>query len=338
MKFFRFISSRLFAIILLIASVTYLLFWRAEEAFVDTWILVVPSLIVLSVLVCLIQRMMKTKIKGNYPFIGSIVFHIGLIVIIISFFVSPFFGFQTRIIAPLGLLVNVADDRFTIVIKESEYSSMPFLTVNFKDQISTFDELDNLIDYTAFLDVGSFFYDKYEQKSYEVKVNTPIRIKNNQIMLVDNALSPLFKIEHKDKGVIYNDYLKIEGQFLDDMAVDLGDNGYKMKLRFFPHLIKNIDGTYSNKSRQMINPAFGVKFYTPEERFAYEWKGIMQAGDFFETENYIVTLIDIRRYLEVDVSHDPTYYPFFVGWVLLVFGLILRYSTDKVILRAFQTK
>lgn len=319
---------------MLILSLFYLFLWKYFDQVYSKWILLIPVFIVLSIVLCIFQRIYRSKIRKNYSFWGSILFHIGMIIVICSFFVSPFVQLELRGVLPKGVQLESTSSDFFSVQKSFDGSKIPFFTIKFTDETYRYDDSFALIEYKGEIALGYNSGDVYNIYKKNISVNEPIHSKNYQVMLLDTGESPQFTIKDIRGNLLFNSYLTYNVNYLDEMSFKLAETGVTLFLRLFPDLEKLEDGTYTTKSAYLNNPAFGVKVVLPDKNpFKTVYSGIMKVGDAIEVDDYVIEFSDLRRYMDIQVNNDPTYHFLFLGWILMVAGLILRYSTAKMFIK-----
>src|SRR3990167_8801310 len=101
MNFVGFLTSRGFALFLLIVSAGILIIWNRFSQSYPSVFLIVPVCLFFSISFFVAKRVKSAFLKGavDLRFRGSIVFHIGMLVII----VATSFGHLTRFFAVLAL-------------------------------------------------------------------------------------------------------------------------------------------------------------------------------------------------------------------------------------------
>lgn len=118
-----FLTSRLFAIILFLLSLVVLVFLDTlvPPQFRQFFIFI-PAFLFLSTLFCLLKRIFERKIF-NLVFMGSVVFHIGLLLVIIAFVVGELTRYIAEADVPLGDVVFVGEGELSEVFVSPKWFS-----------------------------------------------------------------------------------------------------------------------------------------------------------------------------------------------------------------------
>ena len=110
-----------------------------------------------------------------------------------------------------------------------------------------------------------------------------------------------------------------------EQLVKISETGWELYVRFFPDLYVDDSGAYGTLSRELKNPAIGIRLFTNERPFKEKWQGVLKPKDSTIIDGYTLEFFDIQPIVYIHVIKDPSYYGILVGWLVVVIGLVLRY-------------
>jgi cytochrome c biogenesis protein ResB len=307
MKFLNFLTSRRFAIILLCLSLVLLILW-----------------IFLSISFCTIKRVVD-RVKGRgIGFWGSVVFHSGLLIIIAATFIAPITRFWATVVLPQGMNVNLEDGQFAAIHSTPVLEEIPFISLKLDWQETQYEDGRFPVDHAAGLSIGLMDGDGFRQTDEKIRVNSPIWKDGYQFLLTSGSLSPRFVLRDREGEAVFNRFVNVSNATDQEDTFEIPGTGLTIYTRFFPDMLKKGDN-YGTRSRELKNPAFGIKVTTKKDPFRNIWRGVLKKGEKGEFRGMTLEFADLKPVVTLEVMKDPTYYGIFAGWALIVAGLMVRY-------------
>ncbi|MHC4278131.1 MAG: cytochrome c biogenesis protein ResB [Planctomycetota bacterium] len=325
MKFIDFLTSRGFAVFLLCVSIGFLILWNTYPDLYSPLFLVAPALVFLSTSFCTLKRVFAGATKRDVGFWGSFVFHIGLLMVIVATSLGPLTRFWATVALPQGMTVNMEDGQFATVHSTPTFAEIPFISLRLDWQENRYEDGRFPVDYAAGLSIGLMDVGVYRQTKETIRVNSPIRKEGYQFLLTHGSLSPLFVLIDRERKVVFNRFVNVSNATDQEDSFEIPEAGLTVYTRFFPDMFKEGDN-YGTRSRELKNPAFGIKVTTKKDPFRDTWRGVLKKGERAEFNGMTLEFTDLKPVIIIQVAKDPTYYGIYAGWALIVMGLLVRYS------------
>lgn len=333
MKYYFFLTSRPGAICLLIVSAC-LLILKETFALYHPVFLLAPIILFLSVSICITRRF-RVKERGyNYKFWSSIVFHIGMLLLIIAVFLGSFTRFGATVILPLGMTVSLLDKDFVGINSSSFVGEIPFVQLRLNSMKRRYEKGIHPVDYTADVSVSIGGTNMNEV----IRINSPVHYDGYQFMYYEGANAPLLILRDSSGKELFSQFLKVSENPANEAITEIVDVGVTLYTRFFPDMFTE-GGKYGSRSRELKNPALGIKIATKTEPFKNIWSGVLKVGEKAEFEGYILEFANLQPVITMKIVKDPSYWGVFTGWLLVIAGLFIRYlSFWKKIFRKVADK
>ena len=323
MKYFQFLASRRFAVLLLALSAGLLVLWKAYD-FYSSLFLLVPVFLFLSISVCTLKRFLSRSKRRDTGFIGSMLFHLGMLVVIASTALGYAVRFEAMAALPQDVTINLSGDDFVTVRSVPRLGELPFLLLTLQWQESRYEDGFKPVSHSAGLHISYMEGDTMKSIEDTVAINSPVDAAGYKFLLIGGQHSPSFILRQGD-DILFNNFVKVTNVTEEEGSFNVEDAGLTVYTRFFPDMFKE-DGRYGTRSLELNNPAFGIRVSTKEEPFSDVWKGILKVGDSADFGSYTLEFTDIKPVVAVKVIKDQSYYGILVGWLLLVSGLLMRYT------------
>ena len=328
MKYIDFITSKGFAIFLLLVSLVLLIFFKFYPEYYTNWFLLLPFFIFFSISLSLYRRIKARRGRWSVNFVGSVVFHIGMLVVIASICVGGVSRYWVNIMLPRFLPVVVDGSAFATEFSIPFMQEAPFIKMTLDWQDSTFEDIEFAVDHSAGLTIGLIEGNEYKETEETISINEPVWRNGFQFLLRGGGFVYLPYIEDEEGNQVYNEYRRANLDVITEDVITVENLGFEFHVRLFPDMIFE-DGKYSSKSREVLNPALGVRIVDLAKPFEDHWKGIVRFDEKIDTGKYIFRFADVRPFISVEILKDPSYYGIIIGWLLIVIGLLMRYLFVK---------
>lgn len=264
--------------------------------------------------------------KGTGGIWGSVLFHIGLNVVVIGGIVSMLTLFSREVPLTEGFETS-QQEQFRNIMDPSELARFPYRRMLLESFEARYDEGGLFpIDYTVKLktvDIRGGMGDEV------LKVNRPHIKGGYQFLLQRYFFAPRFAVTEKETGKPIEDAfvnLLIQTVAMSD-EFEIQETGVRIKAWFFPDFY--MEGSQpKTRSMNLDNPAFVLEFFKGENKIG---DGVLPLGKRmdFDGGRYTIHFMDIRYWITLSVSRD--YGLPIVKWGLLfiVSGLALRFVLNE---------
>ncbi|MFK0008606.1 cytochrome c biogenesis protein ResB [Paenarthrobacter sp. NPDC090520] len=297
--------------------------------------------------------------RGFMKEVGNLVFHTSLIGVLVSVAIGGLFGYSgQRILVEGETFVNtlVGYDQFSPGTNFQSAWLQPY-SVRLDKFQATFDrespnKTGQPIDYTAEVTTKEN-PDAPEQKEV-LKVNDPISLGGTSLYLTGNGYAPVVTVRDGDGNIAFqgpvtakvqgaNYYSSVVIKVPDGKPDQLGFNGF-----FLPTEFKSEDGISYSGDPQLINPTLTLDSYygdlgldkgVPQNVFELDVKDLTQLnGRKLDTGGISLALGDtatlpegkgsitfdtVKKYVGVDIHHNPGQLYALIFGLLAVGGLVL---------------
>lgn len=324
-KFWNLLISRSFAIFLFIVSTIILILFKGDKENFSPFYLISPLLVFLSIIFCTSNRIKSYTGKWSVLFKASLIFHLGLIVLIVSASLSVLIKYHVSISVPQGITRNLLNEESVTFHSEPLFAKPPLLTIRLDNLVSEFVDGKYSVGREATLTLGSEDDGIYKYETKTVSINKPIKFNFYNILLTNGGMSPLFVIRNAEGKVVYKRFVNVSNSTAIEDYVEIANTSVKIYTRYFPDLVKTESG-YSTKTLLNNNPAFGIRIVSDNAPFTNMYAGVLKIGGKAKFSGGLTFEIeDLKPFIEVVIIRDLTYYSVFVGLLLTFIGLIVRF-------------
>lgn len=259
--------------------------------------------------------------RGRFGFWGSIVFHTFLITALAGM-VIYYLG-ETR-----GLLSMTEGER--IILEKSSFRylekepvwglSLPRVQMELLEQHSRYaeDEQHTALEHLARFRVTD--PDNGTSSISDVKINHPLRLGGKDFILKTGGYSTRFTLADTSGTVLFNSFVSLreEGGTRDDFSMPGTD--LHLQIRFFPDFT-GAAGRLRSKSPQLNNPVASV---TVRQQGRTIFDGTMPLGGSVRAGGNIISMPEVRRWVELEMSSEPGVGFFFVISFVGIMGIMIR--------------
>ena len=264
--------------------------------------------------------------KGAGGFWGSVVFHIGMIVVIIGTLFSMATSYEGIITLTEGFTRDTLG-LFPEDMKE-ERSAFPFQSMELEEFRATYSDENFPLDYSAAIKtVGR----KGEREKHQVKINLPLKREGVNFVLIKYSFAPRFIVTEKtesDDNVVEDAYVNLTVTSTDQLdSFQLPDIGIKVEAKFFPDFEMEEERLLT-KSKLPKNPVFLLTFYRWDEKIGSGILPLAKRMDFFNGR-YTIEFRDLREWVTLSVSQDSGLGVVVAGLFIIVLGLIVRFAQNE---------
>lgn len=205
MRFLNFLISRGFAVVLLVISVGLLIFWNKYPDFYSSLFLAIPIFLFFSISLCIVNRITTNWQRWDIAFCGSVVFHIGMLIVILSTSLGYLTRFFAVVTLPQGVLVSLDSKDFSTIYEQPfGMREMPVINLKLNDSEAKYADERFPVEYTVGVDIGILRDDGYYSFKDKIEVNQPIHYDGYSFLLESGGYSPRFILKDKDGNIIFN--------------------------------------------------------------------------------------------------------------------------------------
>lgn len=325
MRFLNFLISRAFAVFLLGVSAGLLIFWNRYPDFYSPLFLIIPVFLFFSISLCIVNRITASRQRWNIGFLGSVAFHIGMLIVILSTSLGALTRFFAVVALPQGVLVSLDNKDFS-TIYEQHFGMRENPVINLK--LNAFETKyageQFPVEYIAGVDIGILRDDGYYSFKDKIEVNQPIHYDGYSFLLERGGYSPRFILKDKDGNIMFNGFINLANRIKSEDVFYMKEANFTLYTRFFPDMYRE-GNKVGSRSPVLKNPAFGIRIVQRDNPFKDMWRGALKKGEVAQLGGMTLEFADLKPYVVIQVVKDPTYWGIFAGWVLIVAGLLLRY-------------
>lgn len=319
MSISRFMTSRGFAVFLLILSIGLLVVRAKFREFYSTAYLVVPACLFLSISFCVARRFAAGERNR-----GSFVFHAGMLIVIAATAVGTFTRFDALAYLPQDIAINTEDDKFVRRNAIPLGSEPPFFSLRLNKLDIRYEKDRFPVDYAAEVTIERVGEKGLEKGDEVIRVNAPLWFNGYQFLLIKGDFSPRFVLKDKNGKVHYDSFINVSNNTEIEDEYDIASEGLTLHTRFFPDIFFE-GGKYGTLSRQVKNPAFGIRVVSKKDPFRDVWKEVLKPGEKAEFSGMTLEFADLKPVVTIQITKDPAYWGIYAGWLLIVAGLTIRY-------------
>ncbi len=325
-QIYRILVSMKFALVILVVLAIFMIAgsFLSSDLFTSSYLFAVLCiLLLLSLFSCCIKRIIgvfhiikntdKKSIRAWVSYCGSPVMHIGILLIIVGMFMSPFTGFsdtakltagQTYVEDNAGFEVRLAS--FEIVYGEnhqiSDYISTVIVTNDGKEVLTREITVNSPLIYKGV---------KFYQSTYGWAAKVKIAETESSEVLLDSVLKmPVFSSGIGD--VSYSIYDKETGTTITQRFMVIPDQVSK--------------GTVNNLSPLPNNPALFFILYSDSEIAIIKDVAL---GESEDVGGLIVSFEGLEYYTGLEVGSKPELPVVFAGSLIFIVGLIIVFYVRK---------
>ena len=316
-------ASRGFAIFLLALSIAVLFVWSRVPEFYSPWLLLIPLALIVSLILCMIRRI-GAATNRDITLWGSMLFHLGMVVIIAAAVVGPLSRFHAIVVLPQGMDVDTAD-RELVNTMAAPFAEIPQIVyLRLEHHHTEYSKGRFPIEYVAELVVGYMEDGVLRTEHVTLRVNEPAKIAGSQLLLVRGYMVPRFVLTDSHGNVLFNSLVRLSNVTAQQDSFQIDGAGLVLYTRFFPDVYRK-GRTYRTLSAIPRDPAFGIKVAKKSKPFEDIWKGVLRVGEYGEFDGLRLEFAELKPVVEVEITEDPSYPLVFGGWIMVVFGLLIRY-------------
>ena len=262
--------------------------------------------------------------KGGNGFWGSVIFHLGMDVVLLGVLLSVMMGVSGIIRLTEGFAFPT-EDAFTETDREKA-ADFPLKSIYLDTFEATYQDGKFHIAYEARL-LGKHKSGKV--KKYVTKVNDPLRIDEYTVIFGKGGYAPRFILKSTD------------GTVLDDVAANLmitmpgkidtlffPDEGLTIDAELFPDYYEE-GGEPKTRSDVPNNPVIFVEVSRWDKVIG---RGFLHIGQEVGLDGYKLEFRELRHWIELVITKDVGVIVILYGFMLIVIGLAVRFIlNDRLI-------
>lgn len=260
--------------------------------------------------------------KGDFGFWGSIVFHLGFLVLLFGIIISARTRLNANILITEGQTVSLLNEGFTTVVKAPERVELPEFEIRLDKVISTYEASRFPTNYSSRL---TFLYPRGERAA-TAGVNLAANYDDLTFLMENYGYAPKF-IVHDDRGrELLNGFVNLKGREPNSMDEITAKDGLKIETRFFPDYYEPKPRQAGNRSLEAKNPVFLIKAVQGEKTI---FNGPVALGASVRMQKYDLLFPEIRKWAYLKVTRDKGAPFIFFGLVVAVAGLVIRFAVHE---------
>lgn len=323
MRLFIFLTSRLFAIILLGASIVSLIVVNKYPSLYHPLILTLPAALFLSILLCSIRRLCSEKYRTHIVW-GSFIFHLGMLIIIMTTAYGTTTRFLVNVTLPEGLSLDLGNEQFVDLRDLPLSGEIPDIYLRLNSQETIYADKTYPIDYRADVTIGLFEDGGIKRTDELLRVNSPVKRGGYDFTLSSGELSPRFSVKDAAGDIVFSEFVNLSQKTGFEDSVDIPEAELTLYTRFFPDLYME-GGKYGTRTPELRNPAYGIRAVLKSDPFKDLWQGVLKEGERAEFSGLALEFTELRSVVVIKIVKDVSYWGILIGWLVIVVGLLVRY-------------
>lgn len=322
-------------------SVSPLLFWfidafKLNNIFYSFPFFIVVAMLFINLVFCMAGRMRiifeDSETTGRFfktspglQFIGSIVFHVSLALIMTGSLYDAATRMRGGLVITQGQVVKESHNSYVDVDEAPFFlENHSFFKIQLKDVDFKFDK-GVMLDSKAVLRISDGDFDK----DFTIRVNQPLQYMETMFVMQQYGFAPLIKITGPDGKQIVNVYLNLAapemGEAVED-SFELPNTDFELTIKLFPDAEVK-DGMIRTLSQDLRAPVIIAQLDRLVEDGKIKellHKGPVRPGETVEFQGYTLSIGDIRYWVQFDVTKEPGKKVVYIGFWLGLAGLSLR--------------
>ncbi|MDH3973852.1 MAG: cytochrome c biogenesis protein ResB [Deltaproteobacteria bacterium] len=284
------------------------------------WFYVLPAFIFLSTLICTIERLIRRK-KKDPGFWGSMIFHAGLLTIIVAAMITKITLFEGEVLLTEGYSFPLGREGYLRILREPESGiELPEGSITMTRYANIY-QGEFAIDHEASvtIDRGDIPFETV------IKVNHPLKIDGLQYTLHKYGFAPAFVVKGDKGEVLVDAFINLVVVKGKEDSFEVPGKNTMIYVRFHPDFEMTDKGPRS-KSRLPNNPVVAVKVkrWGKESKFQH-----IKMGSSANIMGYHISFPELKYWAHFLVKRDQGIPVFIVAFFLVVGGLSMRFLTMK---------
>ncbi len=275
-------------------------------------------------LVCVVSR-------GGVGFAGSIVFHVGLLVVLTGVAVSTVTRTNAELLLAEGFPIALGPEAVLHPTRQGALERLRGTTVAMRDFTAEFARGFSPVDFGAVLELTRA---GAPPRAEVVRVNEPVWVNGFQLTLYRYGFAPELTVTGRGGRVL------TEGAALlrvlppgteDGLALPGGD---ELQVALYPdHELRGAEST--SRSLAPVNPVLRVRWLTGGTEVAH---ALLRPGETASLGTGRVTFANLRYWADFQLGRDLGLPWIALGSALIALGLALRFLFDPQVLRFEATE
>lgn len=261
--------------------------------------------------------------KGDRGILGSILFHIGIDLLLIGAVVSVFTRYNGRLMLTEGF--EVEPEKVLAEMKMDVDTDFPYKKMLLESFETVYREGSFPVDHTAIVGLVDRSNDINRET---IKVNQPLKTGGYQLSLDRSSFSPRFIVTERNGKEVVDAYVNLVLPGIDKSDYfDLPGTGIRIDATFFPDFF--MEGNRPG-SRSVIpnNPVFLLEFYRAGEKVGSGLLPLNKRMDF-DDGRYTIQFADLKTWILLSVSRDSGLPLVAAALFIIVLGLVVRFMLNE---------
>lgn len=260
-----------------------------------------------------------TAVKNSNGLLGSVFFHLGMVLLLIGFFVNVFWSFQGKMLLPEGVQLKVPRD-LHIINKGLFFDKPPESSVLLEKFTYGTQHFEN--GHSSVKPVADMlFSDEHGLERQQVRVNYPPSFGGLVWRYLNSGYSLYVSISSPE-GVVVDDFINIathnESSWSDKVSIS---KEQKLYINFYPDFVETAKHVYGSRSSFPNKPVIDLEFWEKDHNLG---RVLEPLGDTRTVGKLSISFRSLRYWQLLDVSNDPGKYFISVGGIIIVFSLMWR--------------
>lgn len=255
---------------------------------------------------------------GGRGFRGSMLFHAGLLLMLIAATLTAVTLFSAELLLTQGLPLPLGREGFLKIWRE------PLIAPAFPDGEIALDEFKAVfkderfpVDYVARVRTS----DDSGERSADVRVNDPLKVGQIQYTLDNYGYAPEFTIKNRTGELIFEGYVSLVLRKENEDYFDIPGTDMRLFVRLFPDFVMTGTGP-STRSEELNNPVLGLRLTKGIETVRGK---LLKMGKTVEIGDIQVAAGELRPWAHFGAARDMGQPVLFASIIIMTGGLLLRF-------------
>lgn len=258
--------------------------------------------------------------RGHLGFWGSMVFHLGLLLLIVSAFTTAASLFMADILLTQGEAKRLDRSTLLNVLRDPLISvTMPAGTIELEQFSVTYHDERFPVDYMAQIKIS----DDVGGRTFEVRINDPLILEGLQYTMDEFGYAPGFQIKKKDGELLFDGFVSLLFEDGDEDFFSIPETSYRLYVKLFPDF-EMTDAGAGSRSKILKNPVLGIRLIDWKNQEVERGK-LVPMGRSVDMGDLTISFVELRNWAHFGVIRDFGEPMIAAAFLLITAGLIIRF-------------
>lgn len=251
--------------------------------------------------------------KGSFGFWGSLVFHLGFLIILLGVIVSSNTRMNASLLIAEGQSIEIDESAFTTVTRRPKVLVLPKFSIQMSRVETVWKKGIFPVDYSALLKIID---DEGRVKKVRAKVNKAVRYENMVFIMENFGYAPGFRALANDGEHVFEGYINLRGRQPGSRdSFEIPERNLTVETSFLP----------DKRDKQSLDPKNPVYYLKVKEGDQTQFEGAIEPGQTVSFKDLTLEFTELRKWVYFRVVRDFGVDILFWGFVVSFLGLVVRF-------------